>query len=87
MRSHAGVINAVAFHPNTNAYPLFASGAADGRVHIFHGMVYDDYNKNALLVPLKILKHRKPVYDVAWHPTLPWIFTSTEDGSVRAWTE
>lgn len=87
MRSHAGVINAVAFHPITNAYPLFASGAADGRVHVFHGMVYDDYNKNALLVPLKILKHRKPVYDVAWHPTLPWIFTSTEDGSVRAWTE
>ncbi|CBH17653.1 putative WD40 repeat protein [Trypanosoma equiperdum] len=87
MRSHKGVVNAVAFHTNTNAYPLFASGAADGQVHVFHGMVYDDYNKNALLVPVKILKHRRAVYSVAWHPTLPWIFTSTEDGVVSAWTE
>ncbi|CCW67689.1 unnamed protein product [Phytomonas sp. Hart1] len=87
MRSHKGVVNSVAFHSNTKAYPLFASGASDGQVHIFHGMVYDDYNKNALVVPVKILNHRRPVYSVAWHPTLPWIFTSTEDGIVSAWTE
>ncbi|KEG13684.1 ribosome biogenesis protein ERB1 [Trypanosoma grayi] len=87
MRSHKGVVNAVGFHVNTNAYPLFASGASDGQVHIFHGMVYDDYNKNPLLVPVKILKHRRAVYSLAWHPTLPWVFTSTEDGIVSAWTE
>ncbi|EKF39243.1 hypothetical protein MOQ_000535 [Trypanosoma cruzi marinkellei] len=87
MRSHKGVVNAVAFHNNTNAYPLFASGASDGQVHVFHGMVYDDYNKNPLLVPVKILKHRRAVYSIAWHPTLPWVFTSTEDGIVSAWTE
>ncbi|EPY16367.1 ribosome biogenesis protein ERB1 [Strigomonas culicis] len=87
MRSHKGVVNGVAFHPNTNAYPLFASAASDGQVHVFHGMVYDDYNKNALLVPVKILKHRRPVYGAAWHPTLPWLFTSTDDGVVSAWTE
>ncbi|KAK7200680.1 BOP1NT (NUC169) domain/WD domain, G-beta repeat [Novymonas esmeraldas] len=87
MRSHKGVVNAVSFHPNTNAYPLFATGASDGQVHVFHGMVYDDYNKNALLVPVKILKHQRPVYAVAWHPTLAWLFTSTEDGVVTAWTE
>lgn len=87
MRSHKGVVNAVAYHPNTSAYPLFASGAGDGQVHVFHGMVYDDYNQNALVVPLKILKHRRPVYALAWHPTLPWLFTSTEDGVVTAWTE
>ncbi|CCW60429.1 unnamed protein product [Phytomonas sp. EM1] len=87
MRSHKGVVNSVAFHPNTKAYPLFASGASDGQVHVFHGMVYDDYNKNALVVPVKILNHRRPVYSVAWHPTLPWVFTSTEDGIVSAWTE
>lgn len=87
MRSHKGVVNAVAFHPNTSAYPLFASGAADGQVHVFHGMVYDDYNKNAMIVPVKILKHRSSVYSLAWHPTLPWVFTSTEDGVVTAWTE
>ncbi|KAG8341058.1 BOP1NT domain [Trypanosoma vivax] len=87
LRSHKGVVNAVAYHCNTKAYPLFASGASDGQVHVFHGMVYDDYNKNALLVPVKILKHRRPVYAIAWHPTLPWIFTSTEDGVVSAWTE
>ncbi|CAG9570163.1 conserved hypothetical protein [Leishmania major strain Friedlin] len=87
MRSHKGVVNALAFHPKTNAYPLFATGASDGQVHVFHGMVYDDYNKNALVVPVKILKHQRPVYAVAWHPTLAWLFTSTEDGVVTAWTE
>jgi ribosome biogenesis protein ERB1 len=58
-----------------------------GQVHVFHGMVYDDYNKNALIVPVKILKHTRPVYALAWHPTLPWLFTSTEDGTVSCWTE
>ncbi|KPA76952.1 hypothetical protein ABB37_07326 [Leptomonas pyrrhocoris] len=87
MRSHKGVVNSLAFHPNTNAYPLFATGASDGQVHVFHGMVYDDYNKNALVVPVKILKHQRSVYSVAWHPTLAWLFTSTEDGVVTAWTE
>ena len=87
MRSHKGVVNAVAYHPTTNAYPLFCSGASDGQVHVFHGMVYDDYNKNALVVPVKILKHQRPVYSVCWHPTLPWVFTSTEDGTVACWTE
>ncbi len=87
MRSHKGVVNSVAFHPSTGAYPLFCSGAADGQVHVFHGMVYDDYNKNALVVPVKILKHQRPVYSVCWHPTLPWVFSSTEDGTVACWTE
>lgn len=87
MRSHKGCINTVAFHRNTNAYPLFASGAADGQVHVFHGMVYDDYNKNALIVPVKILKHQRPVYAVCWHPNLPWLFTATEEGTVSCWTE
>lgn len=87
MKSHRGVVNAVQYHRNTSAYPLFASGAADGQVHVFHGMVYDDYNKNALIVPVKILKHSRPVYSLCWHPTLPWVFTSTEDGTVCCWTE
>jgi ribosome biogenesis protein ERB1 len=87
MRSHKAVVNAVGFHKNTEAYPLFATGAADGQVHVFHGMVYEDYTKNALIVPVKILKHTRPVYALAWHPTLPWVFTSTEDGTVCCWTE
>lgn len=87
MRSHKGVVNSVAFHSNTAAYPLFASAGGDGQVHVFHGMVYDDFTKNAMIVPVKILKHRRPVYAVAWHPTLPWLFSSTEDGVVTAWTE
>ncbi|KAG5483869.1 hypothetical protein CUR178_06866 [Leishmania enriettii] len=87
MRSHKGVVNSLAFHPKTSAYPLFATGASDGQVHVFHGMVYDDYNKNALVVPVKILKHQRSVYAVVWHPTLSWLFTSTEDGVVTAWTE
>jgi ribosome biogenesis protein ERB1 len=87
MKSHKSVVNAVGFHPQTEAYPLFASAAADGQCHIFHGKVFDDYNQNALIVPVKILKHQRPVYSLAWHPTLPWIFTSTEDGTVSCWTE
>jgi len=87
MKTHKGVVNGVAFHPNTEAYPLFASASSDGQVHVFHGMVYDDYTKNALIVPVKILKHARPVYALAWHPTLPWLFTTTEDGTVSCWTE
>ena len=87
MKSHKGVVNSVEYHKNTDAYPLFASGASDGQVHVFHGMVYDDYNQNALIVPVKILRHTRPVYCVTWHPTLPWVFTSTEDGTVTCWTE
>lgn len=87
LKSHRGVVNAVGFHRQPGAYPLFASGSSDGQVHVHHGRVFDDYNKNALIVPLKILKHKSSVYSLAWHPTLPWIFTGTEDGTVSCWTE
>lgn len=87
LKSHRGVLNAVQYHKRPGVYPLFATGSSDGQVHIMHGMVYDDYNKSALIVPLKILKHKSAIYCLNWHPTLPWLFTGTEDGTVCCWTE
>ena len=49
-------MRAVHIHPR---YPLFASSSDDGRVHVFHGMVYNDFLKDALIVPLKILSDHK----------------------------
>ena len=87
MKSHLKTVTAIAYHPESSAYPLFASAGSDMQCHIFYGKVYDDMTKNALIVPVKILKHNSPVYDFVWHPCLPWCFTATEDGIVTCWTE
>ena len=55
-RYHRHNVRAVHIHQR---YPLFASSSDDGRVHVFHGMVYNDFLKDALIVPLKILSDHK----------------------------
>ncbi|WFD20799.1 Ribosome biogenesis protein erb1 [Malassezia caprae] len=88
LRYHTRAVRSVAFHPR---YPLFASAADDGTVHVYHGTVYADLLQNALLVPLKILRgHRVQdalgVLGVQWHPTLPWLVSAGADGDARLWT-
>eukprot|EP01133_Synstelium_polycarpum_P014990 gene14990-17726_t len=86
LRYHQLAVRKVIYHPTL---PLFASCSDDLSVHIFHGMVYDDYLQNALIVPLKILRKHKAssdglgVLDVAFHPTQPWIFSAGADHSIR----
>ncbi|KAI3623556.1 ERB1 [Malassezia furfur] len=88
LRYHTKAVRAVAFSPR---FPLFASAADDGTVHIYHATVYADLLKNALLVPLKVLRgHRVAdalgVLAIHWHPTLPWLLSAGADGDARLWT-
>lgn len=88
LRYHTKAVRAVAFSPR---FPLFATAADDGTVHIYHATVYADLLKNALLVPLKVLRgHRVAdalgVLAIHWHPTLPWLLSAGADGDARLWT-
>lgn len=73
--------------------PLFAGGSDDGSSHVFHGMVFDDLNKNALILPLRKLRSCSSivdslgVLDVAWHPRLAWLFTCGADGTIHLLTD
>jgi ribosome biogenesis protein ERB1 len=77
-------VKSVVFHQH---YPLFASCGDDGKVHIFHGMVYGDYNRNPLIVPVKILQTEEMKFKFSsciFHPFQPWIFTAgDDDGSIK----
>jgi ribosome biogenesis protein ERB1 len=90
IRNHDHAVRAAKFHPRL---PLFADASDDGSSHVFHGMVYDDLNHNALIVPLKKLvgaheiSNSLGVLDIAWHPRLPWLFTSGADGRIHMYTD
>lgn len=90
VRNHDKAIRTARYHPRL---PLFADASDDGSCQVFHGTVYDDLNKNALIVPLTKLQGCSKivdslgVLDVAWHPRLPWLFTSGADGSINLLTD
>ncbi|KAK4530757.1 hypothetical protein CCYA_CCYA05G1614 [Cyanidiococcus yangmingshanensis] len=89
IRNHSMAVRKACFHPRL---PLFASASDDGTVHIFHATVYDDLGKDPLLVPLRILRghqviERLGVFDIAFHPRLPWLFSVGADGACHLWTE
>lgn len=88
IRYHKSAIRSVCYHKK---YPLFASGSDDAHVIVSHGMVYDDLVENALIVPLKVLHghehhHTLAVTDCQFHHSLPWIFSSGADKTVRLFT-
>lgn len=58
---------------------------------IFFRPINSDLLQNPLIVPLKKLLAHKPnndfgVFDVFWHPTQPWLFSSGADATVRLYT-
>uniref|UniRef100_A0A182KD43 Ribosome biogenesis protein BOP1 homolog n=1 Tax=Anopheles christyi TaxID=43041 RepID=A0A182KD43_9DIPT len=88
LRIHNSAIRSVAYHPR---YPLFASAGDDRSVIVSHGMVYSDLLQNPLIVPLRRLKNHGivndfSVFDVVFHPTQPWVFSSGADNTVRLYT-
>lgn len=88
LRLHHGAVRSVGFHQR---YPLFASASDDLNVIVSHGMVYNDLLQNALIVPLKKLRtHEKRgefgVFDVKWHNTQPWVFSTGADFTIRLYT-
>lgn len=90
VRNHDKAVRTAKYHPRL---PLFADASDDGSSHVFHGMVYDDLSKNALIVPLRRLERCSKtvsslgVLDIAWHPRLPWLFTSGADGTIHLLTD
>lgn len=86
IRNHSKAVRVAKYHPRL---PLFADSSDDGSCHVFHGTVYDDLNKNALIVPLKKLEGCSTindalgVLDICWHPRLPWLFTAGSDGAIH----
>lgn len=88
MRYHKGAIRSACYHKK---YPLFASGSDDGHVIVSHGMVYDDLTETALIVPLKMLHGHEhhdtlSVTECQFHHTLPWLFSSGADRTIRLFT-
>jgi ribosome biogenesis protein ERB1 len=84
LKYHEGALRTCGYHKR---YPLMASAADDGAVHVFHCMVYNDLMRNPLIVPVKILrghgvKQGYGVLTVAFHPSQPWIFTGGADGKI-----
>lgn len=85
LRYHKRAIRSCCYHKK---YPLFASSSDDGTVIVSHGMVYGEYDKNPLIVPVKVLKgHRVEknlgVLDCCFHPSQPWVFSSAADNTIR----
>lgn len=88
LRYHANAVRSVAYHLR---YPLFASCSDDTSIVVSHGMVYNDYLQNPLIVPVKQLRgHTKyddfGVMNVIWHPFQPWLFSAGADGYIKLWS-
>ncbi|GLH00739.1 Ribosome biogenesis protein BOP1 homolog [Gryllus bimaculatus] len=94
--SNSKWISSIAIHPVRGVayhkrYPLFASSSDENCVIVSHGMVYNDLLQNPLIVPLKRMSYHEPVndfsvFEVLFHPSQPWLFSSGADGTVRLYT-
>ena len=82
LKYHSRGVRQVAFHPT---FPLFASVADDGQLHLFHATTYTDLITNALIVPVKIIAAHptQSALAVAFHPTQPFAVTAASDGAIR----
>ena len=78
MKYHQRAVRALAYHPK---YPLMASAADDGNIHVFHSAVYSDLTRNPLIVPLKVLKEHKTTKK--WVPQLCSSIPSNHGRSLR----
>ena len=89
MRHSKRAVRRVAFHPRL---PLFATASDENRTYVFHDTVSDDLLTDPLIVPLRILhghgvREGFGILDLAFHPTLPWLFTAGADGNIVLHTD
>lgn len=88
LKLHTAAVRGCAYHQR---YPLFASCSDDRGVIVCHGMVYNDLLQNPLIVPLKRMEHHEKnhelgIFDVLFHTTQPWLFSSGSDNTIRLYT-
>lgn len=85
---HGAALRTVACHAT---YPLVATGGDDGCIKVIHATVYtDDLTKSPLIVPVKSLCDwpqagetlATTVTSLVFHPTQPWLFGATSEGSL-----
>lgn len=67
-----------------------AAKALNANIH-FRLFISSDLLQNPLIVPLKKLQTHKQhddfgIFDVFWHPTQPWLFSSGADATIRLYT-
>ena len=86
LKYHTKALRGAKFHKR---YPLMATAADDGNVHVFHSMVYSDLMRSPLIVPVKKLVAHEPnrqnlgALALDFHPTQPWLFSCGGDSSVK----
>ncbi|GBG33674.1 Ribosome biosis protein ERB1 [Hondaea fermentalgiana] len=86
LKYHKRALREVDFH---DRYPLFASASDDGTVHVFHARVFEDFDKDPYLIPVKVLRGHAQTLDglgvlsMAFHPTQPWLFSAGADGRLQ----
>jgi ribosome biogenesis protein ERB1 len=93
LKYHEKAVRDVTFHPR---YPLMASAADDGTIHIFHATVYSDLERNPMIVPLKVLRGHKSANaktgemgatTIEFHPHQPWIISAGADGVINMYQD
>lgn len=89
MRHSKRAVRRVAFHPRL---PLFATSSDENRTYVFHATVSDDLLTDPLIVPLRVLhghgvREGFGILDLAFHPSLPWLYTAGADGTIVLHTD
>jgi ribosome biogenesis protein ERB1 len=89
LKFHEKAVRSMSFHKR---YPLMASASDDGSVHVFHSTVYNDYSRDPMIVPLKILRGHgvvggMGVLSIVFHPRQPWIFSAGSDGIINLYQD
>ncbi|CAM9473678.1 unnamed protein product [Chrysoparadoxa australica] len=85
LKYHSKAVRGAVYH---SSYPLMATASDDGKVHVFHAMVYSDLLRNPFIVPLKVIQGHAVtgglgVLGLCFHPKQPWLFSAGADGVVR----
>jgi ribosome biogenesis protein ERB1 len=81
LSTHSANITSTCMH---RQHPLFASVSDDGTVQAFHARVYEELDKTALIVPVKVMRELegRQVKAAVFHPQQAWLYTGDSTGAV-----
>ncbi|EMS10833.1 ribosome biogenesis protein bop1, putative [Entamoeba histolytica HM-3:IMSS] len=89
LRLHTAAVRAVDVH---KILPLFATIGDDAEIQIMHGAASSDVTVDPILIPIvKLGGHEKKGQlggtDIAFHPFLPWIYSTGADGTIQWYSD
>lgn len=81
LHTHTHNITAISIH---RQHPLFATVSDDGTVQAFHGKVYDELDRTALIVPVRVMRELegRQVKAAVFHPHQAWLYTGDSSGAI-----